>query len=121
MKDFLDAYGAALAAGDLPAVAACYHYPALVVGDQGTVPVAAPSDVEAAFAGAAEQYRERGLTGIAGTVERVDELTGTLTAVDVRWSYLDDAGTERSSSRFHYVVRREGDRPGICVVAQRDG
>src|SRR4029450_3371683 len=49
---FLDRYADALAAGDLPGVAACYAVPALVVGDAATIPVAEAAQVEAAVAGA---------------------------------------------------------------------
>ena len=35
---FLDRYAEALAAGDLPGIAACYALPALVVGDTGALP-----------------------------------------------------------------------------------
>jgi ketosteroid isomerase-like protein len=54
---FLDRYAEALAAGDLPGIAACYALPALVVGDASTTPVTEAAQVEAAFAGAADAYR----------------------------------------------------------------
>jgi ketosteroid isomerase-like protein len=61
---FLDRYAEALAGGDLPGIAAYYALPALVVGDTGAIPVAEPSQVEAAFVGAADAYRAQGLVGV---------------------------------------------------------
>ena len=61
---FLDRYADALAAGDLPGIAACYAVPALVVGDAATIPVAEAAQVEAAFAGAADAYRAQDLVGV---------------------------------------------------------
>jgi len=114
---FLDRYADALAAGDLPGIAACYALPALVVGDAGTIPVAEPAQVEAAFAGAADAYRAQGLVGIRPELRSVDPLTATLILVDVRWAYLDQAGTARQHTSYRYLLRRsDSDRLGIQVV-----
>lgn len=114
---FLDRYADALAGGDLPGIAACYALPALVVGDAGTIPVSEPAQVEAAFAGAAEAYRAQGLVGIRAELRAVDPLTPTLTLVDVRWAYLDEAGDARRHSTYRYLLRRSGeDQLGIQVV-----
>ena len=78
---FLDRSAEALAAGDLPGIAACYALPALVVGDANTIPV-----TEAAFAGAADTHRAQGLVGIRPEPRAVDPFTATLTLVDVAWS-----------------------------------
>jgi hypothetical protein len=103
---FLDRYGAALARGDLPGIAACYALPALVVGDAAAIPVTEPGQVEAAFARAADAYRAQGLVGLRPEVRAVDPLTGALTLVDVRWAYLDEAGTARQHTSYHYLLRR---------------
>lgn len=106
---FLDRSAEALAAGDLPGIAACYALPALVVGDANTIPV-----TEAAFAGA---YRARGLVGIRPEPRAVDPFTATLTLVDVAWSYLDEAGATGQQSSYRYLLRRsDADRLGIQVV-----
>ena len=114
---FLDRYAEALAAGDLPGIAACYAVPALVVGDANTVPVAEAAQVEAAFVGAADAYRAQGLVGIGPELRAVDPLTATLTLVDVGWSYLDEAGAARQHTSYRYLLRRsDGGRLGIQVV-----
>jgi ketosteroid isomerase-like protein len=114
---FLDRYAEALAGGDLPGIAACYAYPALVVGDAGTVPIAEPPQVEAAFAGAADAYRAQGLVGVRPELRAADPLTATLTLIDVRWAYLDEAGRARQHSSYRYLLRRsESGRLGIQVV-----
>src|SRR5215212_4552879 len=103
---FLDRYADALAAGDLPGIAACYAVPALVVGDAATLPVTEPAQVEAAFAGAADAYRAQGLVGIRPELRGVDRLTPNLLLADVRWAYLDQGGEAWRHSRYRYLLRR---------------
>ena len=106
IADFLDRYAGALAAGDLPGIAACYAVPALVVGDATAIPVAEAGQVEAAFAGAADAYRAQGLVGIRPELRAVEPLTPNLTLVDVAWAYLDEAGADRRHSSYRYLLRR---------------
>jgi ketosteroid isomerase-like protein len=114
---FLDRYAEALVAGDLPGVAACYALPALVVGDAATVPVAEAAQVEAAFAGAADAYRAQGLVAARPELRAVDPLTPSLTLVDVRWAYLDEAGSAHRHSSYRYLLRRsDTGRLGIQLV-----
>ena len=114
---FLDRYAGALTAGDLAGIAACYVLPALVVGDGATIPVAAAGQVEAAFAGAAEAYRAKGLVGIRHELRGLDPLTPALTLAEVRWSYLDEAGEARQHTSYRYLLRRSGPgQLGIQVV-----
>ena len=114
---FLDRYAEALTAGDLPGIAACYVLPALVVGDAATIPVAEAGQVEAAFAGAAEAYRAKGLVAIRPELRALDPLTPNLTLADVRWSYLDEAGEARQHTSYRYLLRRsDAGELGIQVV-----
>jgi ketosteroid isomerase-like protein len=114
---FLDRYAGALTAGDLAGIAACYVLPALVVGDGATIPVAEASQVEAAFAGAAEAYRAKGLVGIRHELRGLDPLTPSLTLAEVHWSYLDQAGQARQHTSYRYLLRRSGPgQLGIQVV-----
>jgi ketosteroid isomerase-like protein len=117
VRGFLDRYADALGRGDLPGIAACYALPALVVGDAATIPVSEPGQVEAAFAGAADAYRAQGLVGLRAELRAVAPLTGALTTVDVRWAYLDEAGTARQHTSYRYLLRRDDTgRLGIQVV-----
>jgi ketosteroid isomerase-like protein len=117
IRSFLDRYAEALVGGDLPGIAACYVLPALVVGDPAAIPIAEAAQVEAAFAGAAENYRSQGLVGARPELRAVDPLSPALTLVDVRWSYLDEAGDARQHSSYHYLLRRsDGGQLGIQVV-----
>jgi ketosteroid isomerase-like protein len=114
---FLDRYAAALTAGDLAGIAACYTLPALVVGDGATIPVSEPGQVEAAFAGAADAYRAQGLVGLRSELRTLDQLTGALTLVDVGWTYLDQAGAARQHTSYRYLLRRsDSGQLGIQVV-----
>jgi ketosteroid isomerase-like protein len=117
VRSFLDGYADALASGDLPAVAASYTLPALVVGDAAAIPVSEPAQVEAAFAGVADAYRAQGLVGLRPELRAVDPLTSALILVEVRWAYLDQAGRERQHTSYRYLLRRtDTGRLGIQVV-----
>jgi hypothetical protein len=67
LRRFLVRYGEALAVGDLKAISGCYAVPALVLSDEGSVPIAALEEIEAAFDGAAERYRALGVPRRAGS------------------------------------------------------
>jgi hypothetical protein len=117
LSSFFQRYARALAAGDLPAIAACYEPPGLVVGDEMVIAVPDGSTVERAFTGAAERYRAQGLVNVAPEITAVAAITARMALVDVTWSYLDEARTPRKQTRFRYLVR-DDDRgaPRIRVV-----
>ena len=115
---FFADYGRTVASGDLPGIAARYAYPALVLGDNGTIPVAEAREVEAAFTGAAEGYRARGLVEAHATVVAVEPLTASLAIADVRWEYRDAGGTTHERSRYRYIIRHRDDAMRIQVVIQ---
>ena len=116
LQDFLEAYSRELVGGDLDGIAARYSYPAYVAGDEQSIPVAAPADVKAAFAGAAEQYRKRGMVGAVAEIRRTEELTSRLVWADVRWSYQDETGAEVQAESYRYLLREAGNSCQICVV-----
>jgi hypothetical protein len=116
---FFEVYADALVSGDLPRIALCYGYPGLVLADEGTVVVADPSDVEAAFAGAAEVYRTRGLVRARPTVERIEAIDRGVIQVDVRWDYLDTDDVAREWEAYRYVLRCLDGACAIHVVISR--
>lgn len=117
LTEFFERYGTALAAGDLPAIASCYAMPGLVVSDEATFSFATPAAVQAAFAGAAEAYHEKGLVGARGDLTGVDWLTGQLALASVNWEYLDEQGGAVPGESYQYLMRLAADgRPQICVV-----
>jgi hypothetical protein len=92
LRRFLARYGEALSAGDLKAISDCYAVPALVLSDEGGVPIAAREEIEAAFDGAAERYRAQGLVDLRPTLVASEALSERLVFVEVRWDYLDEQG-----------------------------
>src|SRR5262245_61627614 len=115
ITDFFVRYGAALGSGDLPAIAACYATPALVVSDGRSLPVANGVDVASAFFGSAETYEARGLVSAQPSIGEVEPITDVLSLVHVNWDYLDSQGGVQPGESYRYLVRL-GDNPGICVV-----
>lgn len=116
LQDFLEAYSRELVGGDLDGIAARHSYPAYVAGDTQSIAVAAPADVKGAFAGAAEQYWERGIVGAVPEIRRTEELTARLVWADVRWSYRDADGVEVRAETYRYLLREAGNSCMICVV-----
>jgi hypothetical protein len=117
LRRFLVRYGEALSAGDLKAISDCYAVPSLVLSDAGSVPIAAREEIEAAFDGAAERYREQGLVGLRPTLIASEALSERLVSVDVRWEYLDEQGRSAQQNGYRYVLRLEDEAsPKIQVV-----
>ena len=117
LRRFLVRYGEALAMGDLKAISGCYAVPALVLSDEGSVPIAALEEIEAAFDGAAERYRAQGLVGLRPTLVASEVLSERLLWVDVRWEYLDEQGRSAQQNGYRYVLRLQDEAsPKIQVV-----
>jgi hypothetical protein len=117
LRRFLVRYGEALAAGDLKVISGCYALPALVLSDEGSVPIAARQDIEAAFDGAAERYREQELVDLRPTLVASEALSERLLSVDVRWKYLDEQGRSAQQNGYRYVLRLQDEAsPKIQVV-----
>jgi hypothetical protein len=117
LRRFLVRYGEALAVGDLKAISGCYAVPALVLSDEGSVPIAALEEIEAAFDGAAERYRAQGLVGLRPTLVASEVLSERLLSVDVRWEYFDEQGRSAQQNGYRYVLRLQDEAsPKIQVV-----
>ena len=117
LRRFLVSYGEALSAGDLKAISGCYAVPSLVLSDEGSVPIAAREEVEAAFDGAAERYRAQGLVAVRPTLVASEALSEWLVWVDVLWDYLDERGRSAQQNGYRYVLRLEDEAsPKIQVV-----
>ena len=117
LRRFLVRYGEALSAGDLKAISGCYAVPSLVLSDEGSVPIAAREEIEAAFDGAAERYRAQGLVAVRPTLVASEALSERLVSADVRWDYLDEQGRSAQQNAYRYVLRLEDEAsPRIQVV-----
>lgn len=117
LQTFFDDYGRALSDGNLPGIAACYDVPALVLSDDGAVPIADRGEIEIAFAGATEGYRAQGLVKARPTINRTEQLTPRLVAADVHWDYLDAEGLPQQDDDYRYILHLGADdAPHIRVV-----
>ncbi|MFD8559861.1 hypothetical protein ACWDOR_45495 [Streptosporangium canum] len=115
IEDFLSRYAGALVAGDLDAVAACYGYPSLILSDEGVLAVGGEGDVKAAFAGAAERYRDQGLTEARPVIGETTRITERLVDVEVRWEYLDAEGAARAGEHYRYTLRGAGTGGDLAI------
>ena len=99
----------ALTAGDGRTAAVFWQAPALVLGDDHELAVAAPAEFERFFGGAREHYHQRGITDTHADIVRLEWITGRIALVTVRWPYLDAQGNELGGETSTYVLRRDDD------------
>jgi hypothetical protein len=120
ITDLLERLGRAVSSVDVREIARLWETPAMVLGDQGAIAIADRAEIERHFTEAAKWYHERGLFSTRPEVERIDLLTDTLAAVDVRWPSYDAAGQEKASERSHYIVAAGSDgQPHVRVALTR--
>lgn len=113
---FFAAYGRALVAGDLLALAACHDVPGLVLADGRSLPISSPDEVAATFV---EQYRPGGLVQARPTILDAEWLSERLISADVRWDYLDADDVSVEQNGYRYVLRLDAaDDPKIQLVVQ---
>lgn len=117
IQTFLERYGRAIGSGDLVGAAACWVVPALVLSDEGAIPVESRDEIEAFFGQAVAAYRSQGLVETRPEIERIEVLSDRLVSVDVRWPAFDATGEERASERSRYVLRSGGDGDPQIQVA----
>jgi hypothetical protein len=116
LTEFFDRYGAALTAGDLPAIANCYAMPGMVVADGYSFSFTSPAAVALSFVGAAPGYQDLELVAAHARIEDVQLLSTALTMVAVEWEYLDSQGRAVDGERFRYLLRITQSGPLICTV-----
>jgi hypothetical protein len=109
IMSFLERYGQAISTGDLKSVVQCWTVPALVLSDQGAIAVSDLAEVERFFSQAVQAYHAQGLMSTRPDFQRFEQLSETLTAVDVRWPSFDASGAEKSSELSHYILTRGDD------------
>src|SRR5262245_45909834 len=120
IRKLLEALGNALTAGDLDAVSKCWDIPAILLADQGSVVISSASQIRRSFSHAVQWYRSQGVVSTKPEIQKLEQLSEALFAVDVRWPAFDSAGAEKSSERSHYIVKLAADQePRICVALSR--
>ncbi|MEJ3745411.1 hypothetical protein WEI85_19225 [Actinomycetes bacterium KLBMP 9797] len=116
VTEFFDRYGAALVAGDVPAIANCYAMPGMVVADGYSFSFSSAAAVALSFVGAAPDYQERQLVAAHAQIRDVQRLTAALALVAVDWEYLDSQGHAVPGRGYRYLLRLTNDGPAICAV-----
>lgn len=116
LTDFFGRYGAALTAGDLPALAGCYAMPGMVVADTYSFSFTSAAAVALSFFGAAADYQDRELVAAHAQIQDAQQLSEALTLVAVEWEFLDSQGRAVAGQRYHYLLRMTEAGPAICTV-----
>ena len=85
LRAFFEDYGRALSRCDLPAIAAAWEVPALVLADQGSVAVESSEQIQTFFGAAAQQYRDQGILSTTPQIARVEWVSELVAEVRVHW------------------------------------
>src|SRR5687767_10334166 len=85
LRALVEEYGRALSRCDLPAIAAAWEVPALVLADQGSIAVESTHQIETFFGAATQQYRDQGIVSTTPEIARVEWLSELVAEVRVRW------------------------------------
>jgi ketosteroid isomerase-like protein len=109
VRTMLERLAKALTSGDGKTVARMWAVPALVMSDDMARPVASLEEVEQFFAGARQQYNDRGVTDTRPEVERIDWATDRIAIAHVRWPWLDADDEEVGTESSIYVLKRGDD------------
>lgn len=107
VQEYFDTFARALTAGDGRAIAKMWAVPAFVIGDTMVMAVNSDKEVEQFFAGAKEQYNEKGITDTRAEIFGLEWVTERIVVVDVRWPYLDEHGMEKGAEVSTYTLRRD--------------
>lgn len=119
-EKLFDRLGDAISRSDLASVSGCFAVPAMILSDEGTILLEDRQQIEKIFAQAMQWYHSQGLRATRPDIERSEELSEAMVSVDVRWPAFDASGTEKSSERSRYLVRRGSDgQPYIQVALSR--
>jgi len=109
VTSFLQRYGEALSAGDLPTIVSCWEIPAFVLSDPGARAVTEAAQVEQFFAEAVASYRAQGLVSTTPELLQIEPLGQRIASVDVRWSARDVNGAVQSTEHSRYILRLRAD------------
>ena len=120
LTEFFGRYGAALTSGDIPAIAACYALPGMVVSDAYSFTFTSPAAVALSFLGAAPAYRDQQIVAAHAQLRDVQRLSHSLAMVAVEWEYLDSSGNAVPGESYRYLIRAAVDGPRITTVIATD-
>jgi ketosteroid isomerase-like protein len=116
VQDFFLDYSKALSSGDEASVARFWMVPALVVGEGRTIPVAAPSEVEAFFQQSIGHYRASGIQAATLGDSEVRVLSDSTAAAYIHWDHEDAAGNRVGGEDAFYVVARDAEGGEFRIV-----
>lgn len=121
VQAYLDAFGAAVTAGDGKTIAKMWDVPAFVIGDEMVKVISDSAEIEHFFGGARAQYNDRGVTDTRADIVRVDEISDRIVSVRVRWPHLNAQGLEVGAETSTYTLRRDDDGEWKLRVAIMHG
>ncbi|MEI5583154.1 MULTISPECIES: hypothetical protein [unclassified Agromyces] len=114
LGQFLERYGASLAAFDASASASLWGEPRAILSDGFAGALGSDDELVAALEQSYPLYRALGLAGVEHELLEEAPITDRITRVRVRWHFLDETGERMSRSDYEYYVV-EGDDGALRV------
>ena len=109
VQEYLDRFAEAMTSGDMKAMAKLWGVPAFVIGATEARVVQSESEVEQFFAGAKDNYNERGISGTRAEITDLDWVGDDLVIATVRWPYLDANDRVLGEEASSYTLLRGED------------
>ena len=120
IDDYLTRYAADLTAFDAKASADLWSTPGMLVDDRFTGVLESRDAMVEALEQSYPLYKELGLASVGHELLRQEQLSGTVTLVQVRWLFFDDDGEQLTDSTSWYLLRRDDEGLRACVCIQVD-
>jgi hypothetical protein len=109
LAEFFDDYAAALREFDADATARLWGLPGMIITDDFAGALESRADMAAGLATSYPLYRRLGLESAVPELRAVSALTGRISTVRVRWSYLDANDEVIVTTDYEYLVRDDAD------------
>lgn len=106
-QEFFRHFAKALTDSDTESIMNMWAVPAFVVSETTSMVVKTREEVGDFFAGAAEEYNEKGIFEAIPDIQSIQWVTPNIALVDVRWPYIDRGGQELGEESSVYTLRME--------------
>jgi hypothetical protein len=101
----LERLGRAISAGDLPGVAACFAYPALLLTGADTHEFRDPQQVQVAYRKSLAEHGSAGIVTMHVELEEARALGGGVFECTVRWPAFSIDGRQVANERAKYLIQ----------------
>jgi hypothetical protein len=107
IDDFFSSMAVALTSGNVEAIKRLWAIPSFVIGEEMSMAVNFPEEVEKFFSGVKEEYNRRGIFDTRPDIKRVQWVSDSVVFVEVRWPQLGKKGEELGEEASTYTLKKD--------------